>query len=1450
MTASARRSLVAALVAGLLALGLVVVPNAAAADGDVSVNSPAPVSEPAGTRTVTFTITLVRPPSGNIRVNYTTQDGTATAFEDYLPVNDSVIFTGNQTTATASVALLDDSLDEDDETFDLVLSESENGVQIVNGTGTATITDNDEPPRVSIGGAVVDEGDTGTTQARFTVALSSSSGRAVSVMWATGDATATGGVDFTASSDQTLSFDPGDVSEVVSVPVNGDVLDEDEETFTVTLSQPTNATLGPVPRGTGSIVDDDDLPTLSISDASGSEGGQADFTVSLSPASGRVVTVSATTVGGTATPGPDYTGTSGDVRFDPGQTSKTFTVPLKTDMLDEPDETFQVTLSGAQSALIGRATGTGTIVDTNPGPELSITVNEVDGHVEGDLPAGTTMNFTVVLSGTPGQLVTVNYEAVDGTAKAGQDYTVAPGTLTFLPNVPNQQRAIPVTVTGDDFAELNETFTVRLTNPSAGANLASGQGEATGTIIDDDGVPAKVAVADAAAVVEGAQGATAVFTVALSLAVPQPVIVTYSTKDGTAKAGEDYVGSTGTVTFAPNDTSEEIRIPVLPDSLDEDDTETFTVELSNPINADITGAGSDPTATGSITDDDALPTVSIENDVDLEEGNETPSTGNVVVKLSTASGRQVTVNFTTGAEAPDNLATANATVDVDYRALANGTLTFPAGETTRRISIEALPDDLDEDPEVLVATLSAPTNANPGTKTTGVVTIEDGDLEPEVSITGPDPVIEPEPNGSQVDAIFAVSLSRPSGRTVTVQYATADGSAEAAQNDYTDQTDVLASIDPGESGTAIMIAVNEDGDVEGNEDFTVTISSPTGPNDPPANAAFPDDPERTTATAVILDTDSPPQLSVFGSTVPEGNAGTTAAQVTVRLVPPAGTPVTVRLTTADDSAVAPEDYAALNEVITFAPGETAQTRNVSVVGELLDEPTEVITLDLSEPAGATVAQGSSTISVVDDDGPSVSVADVTVTEGNGASTEATFVVSLSAPSPQAVSVDYATSAGTATAADDFTSVQAQSLVFDSGETIKSVAVDVIGDNLDEADETFSLGLSNAVNATIGRSLGTATILDDDQPALLVAAAVGSADNPSVLESDFGAATLVFTLSLQSPAGFQATRESSVGYATTSTRAVAGGDFLPLSGRVTFAPGETVKTVVVGVIGDSLDEPDETVNLALTDPVNLSLPAEVTGTILDDDKPGYALVAADGGIFAFGAADFVGSTGSMKLNQPIVGMAAHPSGRGYWLVATDGGVFAFGEAAFHGSTGGMRLNRPLVGMAATPSGKGYWLVATDGGIFAFGDAVFQGSTGAMRLNKPVAGMASTPSGKGYWLVATDGGIFAFGDARFQGSTGSMVLNQPIVGMASTTGGQGYWLVATDGGIFAFGDAAFHGSTGAMKLNQPVVGMAPSPSGKGYWLVASDGGIFTFGDAEFLGSTGNIKLNRPVVGMAVL
>ena len=223
------------------------------------------------------------------------------------------------------------------------------------------------------------------------------------------------------------------------------------------------------------------------------------------------------------------------------------------------------------------------------------------------------------------------------------------------------------------------------------------------------------------------------------------------------------------------------------------------------------------------------------------------------------------------------------------------------------------------------------------------------------------------------------------------------------------------------------------------------------------------------------------------------------------------------------------------------------------------------------------------------------------------------------------------------------------------------------------------------------------------------------------------------------------------------------------------------------------------------------------------------------VTAFGSATAVPGATLHGLAAPVVGVAATPDGLGYWVVAADGGIFAFGDAAFEGSTGGIHLNAPVVGMAATPTGRGYWLVAADGGVFAFGDARFEGSMGGAPLNQPVVGMAATPTGRGYWLVAADGGIFAFGDAAFEGSMGgTSTSTQPVVGHGRhphrprLLAGWRPTAASSPSGTRRSRDRwAARPSTSRWS------GWPPPLDGRGYWLAAADGGVFAFGDAPVRG-----------------
>ncbi len=246
--------------------------------------------------------------------------------------------------------------------------------------------------------------------------------------------------------------------------------------------------------------------------------------------------------------------------------------------------------------------------------------------------------------------------------------------------------------------------------------------------------------------------------------------------------------------------------------------------------------------------------------------------------------------------------------------------------------------------------------------------------------------------------------------------------------------------------------------------------------------------------------------------------------------------------------------------------------------------------------------------------------------------------------------------------------------------------------------------------------------------------------------------------------------------------------------------------------------------------------------------GYWLVARDGGIFSYNR-PFFGSTGSIKLNQPIVGMATTNDENGYWMVGSDGGIFAFGDAPYVGSLPARHINvSNVVTIVSDPSTDGYYVIGSDGSVWNFntpqlGDLPFFG----FHVNN-IVGAALTPDDKGMYLVGADGKVYVLlGDGTFQGDASNIPLNAPIVGMAADPITGGYWLLGKDGGVFSYG-APFYGSTGSLTLNQPVIAMSPTGDGGGYWFTALDGGVFSYGDAQFWGSTGSIHLNQPVVGMS--
>jgi hypothetical protein len=305
--------------------------------------------------------------------------------------------------------------------------------------------------------------------------------------------------------------------------------------------------------------------------------------------------------------------------------------------------------------------------------------------------------------------------------------------------------------------------------------------------------------------------------------------------------------------------------------------------------------------------------------------------------------------------------------------------------------------------------------------------------------------------------------------------------------------------------------------------------------------------------------------------------------------------LSVNYSTVDGSAKAGEDFVATSGILTFAEGETTKTFDVPILNnapqENQNESFSVVLTNPTEP-DAVDSPGTAIITLQDSIFiPLITLNNISVTEGNTGTTNATFTVTLSAMTGRVVTANYATSGGSAVSGVDFQPVSG-TLTFNSRVTSQTVSVPVIGDTLDEFDEAFRLNLSNFINAApVTSGLGRATILDDDASPTL------SISDVSVNEGNSGTVSAVFTVRKS----VVSAKAITVSYATADASASSGSDYVSASNMLTFNPQEMEKTVVVTVNGDTESETNETFL------VNLSLPFEATilrgqgiGTILNDD----------------------------------------------------------------------------------------------------------------------------------------------------------------------------------------------------------------------------------------------------------
>jgi hypothetical protein len=494
-----------------------------------------------------------------------------------------------------------------------------------------------------------------------------------------------------------LTFAPGDTVATVTVAVNGDTIDENDETLLVNLS---NASGGKIVagQGVGTILDDDPMPTLSISDAATSEGQTGtkplQLTIQLSKASGRDISVMYATLvdsagASPATPGVDFTSITATVVIPAGATKVTVPVDILADLKHEPNETFLVQISAPVNATIARATALATIRDDDPIP----TIKAVDGPVYEANSGSTVGKVKVSLSNALDVPVSVDYTTAAATtgnlATSGVDYTPVSGTLVIPAGAFYGYVEVPIV--GDLTHESNEVFQVLISNP---VNGVIGKDAATVSIVDNDPIPT-IKISDASTT-EGKSGTKKLnFSVTLSNALDVPISVDYATaaavSGNLAQAGVDYLATAGTLTIPAGSRSGTISIDIIGDLSIEPD-EVFQVLLSNPVNGTI-GDGS---GLGTIRNDDAIPTMTVAN-ASTTEGNSGTKTLRFTVTLSNAIDHDVSVEYAT--------APGTATEGVDYRG-ATGTLVIASGATIGYVSVTIFGDTTPESDETFFLNFS------------------------------------------------------------------------------------------------------------------------------------------------------------------------------------------------------------------------------------------------------------------------------------------------------------------------------------------------------------------------------------------------------------------------------------------------------------------------------------------------------------------------------------------------------------------------------------------------------------------------------------------------------------------------------------------------------------------------------------------------------------------------
>jgi len=768
----------------------------------------------------------------------------------------------------------------------------------------------------------------------------------------------------------------------------------------------------------------------------------------------------------------------------------------------------------------------------------------------------------------------------NGSATAGSDYNSAPITVSFATGETIKTLTIPIV--NDTIFEPTETFNLKLSNPTGGATIGT-QSISIVTILDNDLPPVGTLAFTGSNYTVNESGVYAnALTITRTTGNTGAISVLVTPSNGSATAGSDYNSAPITVSFATGETIKTLTIPIINDAIFEP-TEAFNLKLSNPIGG--ASIGTQSTSIVTILDNDPAPVGTLAFSGSNYTVNESGVYANALTITRTAGNTGAISVLVT----PSN---GSATAPQDFSNTPI-TVSFATGETIKTLTIPIVNDAIFEPTETFNLKLSNPIGgANLGTQSTSIVTILDNDLPPvgTLAFTGSNYTV----NESGVYA-NALTITRTTGNTgaISVLVTPSNGSATAPQ-DFSN-TPITVSFASGQTLKTLTIPIVNDTIFEPTETFNLKLSNPTG------GATIG---TQSISIVTILDNDPPPigALAFSGSNYTVNENGVYVNSVTITRTAGNTGAISVLVTPSNDNATAPQDFSNAPITVSFATGQTIKTVIIPIVNDTIFEPRETFNLKLSNPTGGASlgTQSNSVVTIIDNDpAPAGSLAftgtNYTVNE-SGVYVNAVTITRTSGATG-AVSALVTPTNGSATAPQDFSSAPI-TVSFSSGQTIKTLIIPIVNDTIFEPNQSFNLKLSNPTGgASIGTQSNSVVTIIDNDPAPAPSLAF-SAPNYSVNESGVYVNAVTITRTGSSTAAVSVVLTSSNGTAITPH------DYKNPPITVFLGSGQLSKTVIIPIVNDGIIEPNETINLKLSNPTGGATLGTLTSSVLtiqENDK---------------------------------------------------------------------------------------------------------------------------------------------------------------------------------------------------------------------------------------------------------